>query len=303
MAIPLPSLPRAPFSGGRAVLMLHGSDGSTWHLTTGDEGVLATRGIDGLGLPTFEVFTDDQAGLPGARYQGRRTQVRKLTVPVLVEPSFPRDWYAVDAAWWQALEELAALEVVRGNDSRMLDVRLDSGTDDGFDHDPGIDGKQQYSVKLAAYAPFYRGNPVIADVTYQPAADPGLFWGGAFGNPFSQQVSADFARMQIANPGDVAAWPTWQVYGPCDGVDVGVDDDRVVWAGRIDAGRSITVVSDPEVRDVVDDMGVSVFGGLIRQDWAAVPNRSVVSLAPVPANPGDGCRVITRLIPRWRRPW
>jgi hypothetical protein len=284
-------------------LLLHGADGSLWDLTRGSEGVLATTGIAGLGVPDFEMFTS-QGALPGSIYTGQRTKERQFTVPVLVSSEVPADWYDVDRGLWNALDGLASLEFARANVSRMLDIRLAEAPDDSFYQDPSLRGMQQYTLPLVAYQPFYYDKQPTS-ITAKWYANPpaGTFWGGAFGNPYSRLPLTDFRTMQLLNPGDVAAWVTWIVQGPCDGIDLGVGEDRVIYSRRIEAGRQVVFVTDPATRSVRAQDGSSQFGGLIRQDFAPVPARSVRLLAPDPVNPGLGFQVTAQITPRWRRPW
>jgi len=285
---------------------LFGSDGSEWNLTTGAQGALLMSGVKGFHLPRFDTFADEAGGVAGSTYRGSRTLAREEMLNVFIDGAVGAAWYALDARWWAAWAGPSVLRISSGSTVRYLMVRLANAPDTTFDTDPAVHGQQLYSLPVVAHRPFYYGDPIVAAASYTSAA-VGNFYGGTstYGNPFSRPTSDDFSAMKLPNPGDLSVWVEWTVTGPCDGFTVGTAAGAVVYGPRLDAGITVTIVSDPadpRGRRVVNDAGVSLYGGLLAQNFAPIPPGGA-PLMVNPINSGVGCRVTARIVPLWRLPW
>lgn len=186
-----------------------GSDGTTTRPLDGSEGLLLLYGADGRLFPTFELTERPTIGQDGALLEQVRTLVRAVELPLLV---------FADTSVHARLRDLARLcNPLRGP------VRLVVDHDDGSSrelvgtlaeapateaHGESGDTWQLVTLQLHAHDPFWR-DATDQQVTFLAGLPDFFPWW-----PYEIAGSSIIGDVEIANDGDVEAWPVWRVRGP-----------------------------------------------------------------------------------------
>lgn len=188
---------------------LIGSDGTTQRPLDGSDGLLLLYGSDGRQFPAFELTERATVGQDGALLEQVRTLVRVVELPLLV---------FAGGSVHQQLRDLARLcNPLRGNvrvvveheqgDSRELVGRLVEF--------PSAEGQgeagpswQTVTLQLHAHDPFWR-DAVDQQATFLAGLPDFLPWW-----PYQIAGSSIIGDVEIANTGDVEAWPVWRILGP-----------------------------------------------------------------------------------------
>jgi hypothetical protein len=109
---------------------------------------------------------------------------------------------------------------------RHLDLRFSNDGDVAYEHDPVLRGWSNYGITLTAEQPFWRATPIKREWSAGGALP---FYPAGEGETFVISPSTTLDSSAMPNPGDVDAYPVWEVHGPTTTAQVGV------------AGRNITI--------------------------------------------------------------
>ncbi|MGY4543254.1 hypothetical protein ACVWY0_003187 [Arthrobacter sp. UYNi723] len=295
-----PQAPASPWA--RGVMVWTGWDGSGWELSKPDAGVFLTgKGIEGLGMPTHQVWIGESPAVHGQSYRGHVVDPRPVFWPVyLYSDAGTDEWLDLDRAFWRSLQPgkhgTWSVTTPRGG-TRSLSCRF---VDDGrhsFDRDPLFRGWAVYGVSLIADNPFWTGEPVRRTWAQSTATD---FYGGASKAPvFHISSGSQLSTAKMTNEGDLEAWPVWTVRGPLTSVTVGVDGSTIQWNVALAGGDILVIDTDPTVQsawlngvDVTDQLGVA--------DFAPIPAGVELPLSLTMAGTGSVEATIT---PRYYRAW
>lgn len=280
-----------------------GWDGSVWDLTDPRAGVFVQgKGVEGLGMPTFQDWTGESPAVHGQAFRGYRVEPRSVFWPIyLYSDAGSVDWLALDRAFWRSLQPGKhgkwTLETPGGG-RRSLSCRF---VDDGrkaFQKDPAWRGWESYPVSLIADEnPFWTGDPVRRIWAQSNAVD---FYGGAAKGPPLYIISgSQLSTAKITNDGDLEAWPVWTITGPLTSVTVGVDGATVQWTVTLLAGDILVIDTDPRVQSAWLN-GVDVTDQLGTADFAPIPAGLERPLSLTMAGTGS---VEASITPRYFRAW
>lgn len=272
-----------------------GPDGSVWDWMVGSQGVILGEGLDGVLFPDFEQLTTTTPA--GRRYNGTRWKPAIIsatlqvadTVAAMETVELGRDyrrgpaWRDLDRRVRRSLSPLdpGRLVCTADGQSRYLDLRLED-LNYTMKKWPDIRGLVEYDVELADDEPFWKGEALVTEFGYQDAATADYYGGGVEGATkgpplFISPGNSSASGVFIPNPGEVEAWPVWEITGPVQAT-VGVGD-AVTELPFLGAGESLTIVTNPVHRSITDGTG--------RRAWDLVPSRR---FAPIPA--GDQIPVV-----------
>lgn len=296
---PSPGPVPVPVPFRRSTQLWHGVDGTTWDLGDVTSGVLLGRGVKGLYLPPIDRQVQTYAGLPGARFKSSRTAQRDVEWPITIfSDTSSENFLDIQSRFFQSLspDVPGTWEVIDPlGRSRTLQLRLSGDGEYAPDLDPFITGASGMLLEFVADQPYWQG----AEVSQQWAAPVQyLFFGGGdpsnptdvanqAGPPFVPSQSTSLTDATITNPGNVPAWLTETVVGPCDSITVTVNGGQIGF-GAIASGSTLvinTAPSGPNARTAFLD-GVEVSGQVIPWDprplppGVAVPVEIVVTGAP-----------------------
>lgn len=276
--------PTTPVPFRRATQLWHGVDGSTWDLGNASSGVLLGHGVKGLYLPPIERQVQTYAGLPGARFKSSRTSQRDVEWPITIfSETSSEDFWDKQSRFFRSLspDVPGTWEVVDTlGRSRSLQLRLTGDGEYSPDIDPFATGFASMLLDFVADQPYWQG----AEISQQWAAPVEyLFFGGGdptvpaqvaaqAGPPFVPSQSTSLTDATITNPGDVPAWLTETVVGPCDNITVTVNGGQIGF-GAVASGSTLvinTAPSGPGARTAFLD-GVEVSGQVTSWDPRPLP--------------------------------
>ena len=208
-----------------------GWDGSVWNLTSAAEGAVMLPGLRGLSMPAVVHYSTAYASVPGATWRGHTVDAREVFWPIqLYHDTNSQGWIDRDRAFWKTMRpDKTGTWTVKlpSGQERHLDCRFSNDGEMAFNQDPALQGWSNYGITLVAEKPFWRAEPIRrewgADGTVKDffPAEPG-------GN-FTIAPSTTLATSAMPNPGDVDAYPVWEIQGPATTAQVGI------------AGRNITI--------------------------------------------------------------
>lgn len=287
-----------------------GWDGSVWDLTSAASGAVMMPGLRGLTMPPVQHYTTSYPSVPGARWRGHTVNAREVFWPIqLYSDQSSQDWVEHERAFWKTMRpDKTGTWTVTGpsGDQRYLDCRFSDDGEATFSHDPVLAGWSNYGITLTADQPFWRADPVRrqwsagASVPFYPAGS---------GSGFVISPSTTLDASVIENPGDVDAYPVWEVSGPATTAQVGVAGRNITIPFAIAAGKVLVIDTAPSAQSAtLYDVGT---GGVRVNPVDKTAQLSGVDFAPVPADgstsvtltlAGTG-NVVLSLTPLYLRAW
>lgn len=274
--------------------------GTVWDLC-GQQAVKLRAGVRGFNMPPIDPFTLETPALAGSRFRGWRVREREVFWPLTVfKHTSAAEWVEHDSKFWAGMhpdrEGVWAVESPTG--TRKMRLRFANDGDHAMDLMPTLFGFQQYNVYLTAYDPYWFGESISRAWAQSPGRD---FYGGPDGKAplFYISSGSQLSSATMTNPGDVDAWPIWEVTGPATSVTVGVGGRTVTAPFTIGEGSTLVIDTDPAKRSALLD-GENVYGSLSSWDFAPIP--AGVSLPLSLAMAGAGA-VQATITPRFFRAW
>lgn len=291
-----------------------GPDGTTWDWLDGTAGVILGEGLSGILFPDFEQLTTPTPY--GRRYNG--TRWKPATVEATLQVCDTRASAEVAAlggryrtgAAWRALDRRVRaslsptvpgrLTCTADGQTRWLDLRLES-IGHKLKKMPDIRGLVEYDLELADDEPFWKGQPIPIDFPFQQTSTEDYYGGTAgagAGPPLVISAGNNTAAgAEVANPGDVDSWLTWEITGPVQAT-IGTPN-AVTVVPFLGDGETLTIVTNPNRRDVVDQTGARAWHKLDNRRFAAIPAGDQVPLVVEMSSGGPGANVRVTLEPAY----
>jgi hypothetical protein len=262
-------------------LFLQGTNGDEIALDGNDDFVLQT-GLRGLGLPTTDVRIV-QSAADGGTWRGTRRGIRELDVPIAIIGTSPIDVENKLRRLANALSDRYLEPVLRADydtgESWSIPVHYASGAETSFGDDAG-----QYfciwPMTWQAPDPYWTSNEAIG---FSVRSEAGLTF-----LPELQELhvasSQALGTINIENPGDVAAFPTWTIQGPCTAVEITLDGVGFTYDETLIAGDTIVISS--RAATVVDETGANKYSflGSAPKLFTIPPGTSSVSITATGAD-------------------
>jgi hypothetical protein len=279
---------------GYAVATWYAPDGSVWPLMNEDLGWLTlAEGITGLDAEALTITTDKRRR-GGVRVRHIQPEQRVITWPLEVfsdssHVEFVARWRQVMNAFVQTTELGPGwLEIARPDGSAR---RVACYYQDGFEGARGLGVlSDRVVITLLCEDPYWQD--AVATVIGREYSQ-----GAPFLNPFPKISAAHvLGETTIANPGDVIAWPYWQVTGPASGLTAQLHTTGESFVltpsatphGNLLAGEQATIRTDPpQIR------------GPGNQVWTGALNWPGAVLWGLPKGEHD-VKVELRFFPRYR---
>lgn len=283
-----------------------GADGTFWDLTHGPV-IIDSKSAQGFGQPKWNRQTLSSAGTDGQRRtaQRARAEAREGYLPVIINAASGADWANISSAWWNSWSPdlPGTLVVSMPNDSiRFIRAYLKDDDAYGPTSDPTLTGVEAAAVTWVADDPFWRGNTVTQVFLQASTAD---FFNNGTAPPFNLVSGNTISKVVLSNPGDLEAWPTYELHGPASTFSVIINGHEVSGAINVALGGTLQIITDPayQVALYTDPNGVvtNVTPQLLKVDWGYLPAQdSAVPLSVVVT--GNASLAIT-YEPRYRRAW
>lgn len=291
-------------------------NGETWDWMNGTGGVILGEGIDGVLFPDFEQLTTTTPS--GRRYNGTRWKAATISATLQVADTvvaretvengplgYRRGpaWRELDRRVRQSLSPLHPGRLVCTADGqvRHLTLRLEELTY-SITKWPDIRGLVEYDVELADDEPFWKGEPIITEFSFQENATADYYGGGVEGAtkgpPFFISPGNSFSSgVYVPNPGEVEAWPVWEVTGPVQAT-IGVGD-AVTELPFLGSGESLTIVTNPVHRSITDGTGRRAWDRVPVRRFAAIPEGDAVPIIVNTTEGGPGSMVRLTITPNY----
>jgi hypothetical protein len=301
-AVPfVPTAPPRPWIG--LGMTWTGWDGSLWNLTRASEGVVMLPGLRGLTMPPVVHYTTAYPSVDGARWRGHAIDPREVFWPIQVFcDTTSQAWVARDRAFWKTMrpDKTGIWTVTQpSGEERTLTCRFDNDGDAAYSHDPVLQGWSNYGITMKANEPFWRGTPVKRE--WVAGAPVPFFPTGSEGFSISSSRGLDNARMP--NPGDVQAFPVWELAGPITGATVGLAGKTITVPFTIDSGDRLVIDTDPAVQTALLYSGATVTdktADLGTANFVAIPADDSTPITLAVSGAG---KVTLTLTPLYLRAW
>jgi hypothetical protein len=293
--------------GGEEILLTDFSD-SRW------PGVFMMPGATGLDAPPFELHADDSPNLDGGIFRDARAVAREIMLPIYLHGIDRRTVKQIKSRLVSALNPkkgYCVLKFVEGDATpRYLKCYYKSGMEGSEAQDQSGFTWKKFGIQLTAYDPYFYSDDVqVAQWTF----------GG--GQPFLSTTEAFYplrlnagilsgSEVSVSNPGDVEAWPRWELTGPIKGfqftspeianpdgtktnLSFGVTapgDGSDVVAG----GRTLIVDTRPSFKSLKDDLGTNYWPDLDAspQLWSIPEGESTCTVDIVPGSTNAKVRLV-----------
>ena len=274
-----PSAPPRPWVGLQ--MTWTGWDGSVWNLTSAAEGAVMLPGVRGLTMPPIVHYSSAYASVPGARWRGHTVDAREVFWPIqLYSDIDSQGWVDRDRAFWKTMRpEKRGTWTVKlpSGQERKLDCRFSDDSDHTINHDPVLHGWSSYGITLTAEEPFWRASPIRREWNAGGALP--FFPEGGGGFTISPSTTLDSSAMP--NPGDVDAYPVWEVHGPTTSAQVGVAGRNITIPFAVDENQILVIDTAPAQQSATL---YDISGGQRVNPVDKTADLGIANFAPVPAD-------------------
>lgn len=282
-----------------------GWDGSVWNLTSAAEGAVMLPGLRGLTMPPIVHYSTAYASVPGATWRGHTVDAREVFWPIQIYHDIgSQGWVDRDRAFWKTMRpEKTGVWTVKlpSGAERHLDCRFSNDGDGTISHDPVLAGWSNYGITLTAERPFWRSTPIRREWTAGGALP---FYPGGTGETFTISPSTTLDSAAMPNPGDVDAYPVWEVSGPTTTAQVGIAGRNITIPFAIDSNQVLIIDTAPSQQSAI-----LYEAGVAPVDKTA--ELGIANFVPVPADSvattslllSGGGKVALVLTPLYLRAW
>ncbi|MFJ7901889.1 phage tail family protein [Streptomyces sp. NPDC096198] len=265
---PIVGIPPAPDLWGHTRVTITGSNGRGQEISLTDfsgrdwPAIFLQDGASGLDMPPMEVFSDDSPNLDGGWFRSTKAGERPIMLPLYL--------YGVDRRTILKLKRQLSRTLNPKNGSCLLRFTEGDGTSrhitayykGGMEGNEGSDSAGftwcRYGIQLVAFDPWFYGD---RDVLAEWKTGVGKVFLKGAGRPFLPlEVSKGTISSQgvpVFNPGDVEAWPVWEIEGPVRsftisneaGQGFGISPDNPS-ADLLSSGQTLTIDTRPGYKTI-----------------------------------------------------
>ena len=290
------SPPPAPFTWTGLDMTWTGWDGSVWNLSNGSDGTVMMAGVRGMNMPPVQHYTAEHAGTHGARWRGHTVQSREVFWPLQVySDQGSIEWLERDRAFWKTMrpDKPGVWTVTRPDgQKRSLTLRFQDDGTQTYNTDPSLAGWSNYGITLMAEQPYWAGETETGSWV---AGNAVQFFPNLTISPGGTLASA-----QLRNPGDVDAWPIWNVYGPTSSVTVGINGRNITVPFALLTGQVLTIDTSPRQQTAILDGITDKTAQLGVIDFAPLPADQISTLTLSVTGSGFVTATVT---PLYLRAW
>ncbi|MFI1796354.1 phage tail domain-containing protein [Streptomyces sp. NPDC020379] len=275
---------------------LTGSQGQDW------PGITMQSGAQGLDMPPVELHADASPNLDGAIFRSARVAQREVMIPVFLYGIDRRTLLGLKRKLVSALNPKNGYCVLTFIEADSRPRYLYCRYKGGFEGDEGEDRAgfrwARYGLQFTAHDPwFYSDRVQVAEWKFG-AGQPFLSAGGSFLPLHLERGLVSTTDLSVTNPGDVDAWPIWELRGPVRGFRFARAGSsfEILASGSdvVPAGRTLTVDTRPGYKSLKDDQGVN-YWPLIGPNpalWPIPAGQSKISVEMIPGG-GDASLRLT----------
>lgn len=229
--------------------------------------IVMQAGATGLDTPPYTLHFDESPNLDGAIYRGARATEREIMIPVFVYGVDRKTVLDLKRQLVSALSPKNGYCVLKfqetGGQPRYLSAYYKAGMEGNEGTDASGFTWTTYGIQMTAMDPWYYAD-TLRVAQWQFGAGKPFFTSGQF-LPFPLQSSLpESAQLPIINPGDVEAWPIWEITGPVTSFSLTDDLGNAFGISNsgtpvVASGRVLTVDTRPGFKTLKDDLGTNYF--------------------------------------------
>jgi hypothetical protein len=277
-------------------------------------GIVMMPGATGLDAPPFELHADDSPNLDGGIFRDARAVAREIMLPIYlhgIDRRTIRDLKSRLVSNLNPKKGFCVLKFIEGDAvPRYLRCYYKSGMEGSEAVDQAGFTWKKFGIQLTAYDPwFYSDDIQVAQ------------WDFGGGEPFLSTTEAFYplrlnagmvsgSEVIVQNPGDVEAWPRWELTGPIKGFNFESPEFELPngtktkssfgvtapgdGSNTIPGGRTLTVDTRPGFKSLRDDLGTNYWPELAPnpQLWAIPEGESTCTVDIVPGSSTAKVRLV-----------
>ncbi|MFJ2187830.1 phage tail domain-containing protein [Kitasatospora sp. NPDC087861] len=270
--------------------------------------ILIQAGATGLDMPPVELYADDSPNLDGSIYRGSRVAARQIMIPVYLHGVDRRSLRDLKRRLIRAINPKNGPCLIKVTEADSQTRTLMAHYKDGMQGDEGVDNAgfrwSKYGLQFTAYDPWWYG-PDLQVAEWSFGGGTAFLKTGKGFMPLSLNKGVlSNSAIPVVNPGDVEAWPVWQLKGPvrgfrltgADGGSFGISAGSVGAPDAVPAGRTLTIDTRPGYKTLRDDQGTNYWSGLDGSPalWPVPAGESAVSVDLAAGGPTASLRLSFR---------
>lgn len=299
---PVP-LPPVPMQWAHTYVSVTGRDGQgeeiplTAFQDTRWPAIFIQPGATGLDAPPFELHADASPNLDGSMFRSSRAAAREIMIPVYlygIDRKTLRDLKRSLAAALNPKFGYCVLKFMESDSQpRYLRCYYKGGMEGNEAEDQAGFKWVKYGLQFTAFDPWYYSDEIqVAQWQLGSGSEP-------FNPPGVSLLPLKLNRgglasstIPVVNPGEVEAWPKWEITGPvasfkftsADGMSFGIGTGTAV-----PAGRTLTIDTRPGYKTLTDDQGRNYWPDLdpSPQLWSIAPGRTRVGISVTASSPAS----------------
>ncbi|UFQ16416.1 MULTISPECIES: phage tail domain-containing protein [Streptomyces] len=259
-------------------------------------------GAQGLDMPPVELHADASPNLHGSIYRSARYAQREVMIPVYIHGIDRRTLLRLKRQLTDALDPLNGYCVLKFMEGDSQPRYLRAYYKGGLEGDEGEDQAgfrwSRFGIQLTAFDPwFYSDQMQVAEWKFGQGASFLTTQDGSFLPLHLEKGLVSTPDLSVYNPGDVDAWPIWELTGPVRGF-------KFSFAGRsfeipasgadvVAAGRTLTVDTRPGYKTLRDNQGKNYWSSLAPnpQLWPIPAGWSSISVEMAPGSGASSLRL------------
>ncbi|MFD8594549.1 phage tail domain-containing protein [Kitasatospora sp. NPDC059646] len=241
---------------------LTGYSGNRW------PAIFMQDGATGLDTPPYELHADDSPNLDGGLFRGVRATQREIMIPVYIYGIDRRTLLEQKRELARALNPKNGYCVLKFTESdgqaRYLNAYYKGGMEGNESSDQSGFRWIKYALLLTAYDPwFYSDEMRVAKWSFGQGVP---FLGRPFLPLRLSEGYKSAVTLPVYNPGDVEAWPVWEISGPVKSFRITSQTGQkfgipsATSGGDVIAlGRTLRIDTRPGVKTLKDDRGTNYY--------------------------------------------
>ncbi|MEU6704721.1 phage tail domain-containing protein [Streptomyces wuyuanensis] len=258
--------------------------------------IIMGPGATGLDMPAYGLFSDDSPNLDGSIFRSARATAREIMIPVYLHGIDRQTINALKRKLFQALNPKRGFCVLKFTEGSTRTRQISAYYKGGMEGSESTDASgftwAKYGLTFTAMDPWF-----------YPSVGQSTRWDFGAGPSFLSTTTALFPlkitkgvmggpgeSLIISNPGDVEAWPVWELHGPIKSFTLTSPTGEILKASPpaggadlVPTGRVLTIDTRPGKKTVLDDQGVNYWAKLDTnpQFWPVEPGDTQASVSVV----------------------
>lgn len=237
--------------------------------------VIMQPGATGLDMPPFMLSSDESPNLDGGIFRAVRASSREIMIPVYLHGIDRQTVNAMKRKFFSQLNPKRGHCLIRFVEGSGRTRQLTAYYKGGME---GAEGEDQAGFTWAKYGLTF----TALDPWFYQDRDQTKNWNFGVGDPFLSQTLPFFpmsiaegimgsseGEMAVSNPGDIEAWPVWQLQGAIKSFSLVSPTGQTIKASAptdgsdlVPAGRTLTIDTRPGKKTVKDNTGLNYWSKL-----------------------------------------